>query len=89
VVAVYLDFRKAFGSVSQDILSRLGCYDLSVRTTGWVKTGWMIRLREWWCCLTGILYLEACDKWSTIRVYTEERLSELDLFRQKRSQGGL
>jgi len=49
VAVVYLDFSKAFETVSHSILlEKLAAHGLDGCTLCWVKTGWMTRPQEFW-----------------------------------------
>ena len=49
VDVVYLDFSKAFDTISHGILlEKLAAQDLDGPTLPWVKTGRMARRKKWW-----------------------------------------
>lgn len=49
VDVVYLDFGKAFDTVSHSILvEKLAAHGLEGCAVRWVKTGWMARPQVWW-----------------------------------------
>jgi len=49
VVVVYLDFSKAFDSVSLSVLlEKVVAHGLDRYTLCWVKSGWSAEPREWW-----------------------------------------
>ena len=49
VDVVFLDFSKAFDTVSHSILlEKMAACGLDGHKLCWVKTGWMAEPREWW-----------------------------------------